>query len=237
LALYDIAIHSSRLSQQVMQCLESILIREGLERDVYLVVAWILSHIAIYKPDLFTSVYSVIERLSTSGKDKQVKLIKQEMIISLPDEVPSSMINIVKGEDWAIVLREIDRFIELILSKADAITLLFNPSRDDKTHLSVTMKQKVYRNLRDREGVSLKEHSILMDRLSLYTGAYKLPWKEFRDIMDNNYDAFHKDPAPFVDITDEEIRTLELPSKPEAPDMVPIHKNKSPRKYFIKKRS
>ncbi|MDP2928807.1 MAG: hypothetical protein Q8O01_01920, partial [Candidatus Omnitrophota bacterium] len=44
-------------------------------------------------------------------------------------------------------------------------------------------------------------------------GAYKLPWKLFREFMDKNYDAFHQDPTRFtnVDIGETDLSTIALP--------------------------
>ena len=220
-ALLRIAINNPQLSQQAIQTLEGILTTKGLENHACQEAIYTLSNVVFFRPDLFAEIYSIIQRLIKSGKAERAEMLRNKIINNLPNPVKISHITHIKGEDWAVILMELDGATNATISKDDFIKVVFAPSRDEQIKQTIEIKQKAYRKEMNKDKIILKEYPINKDILPHYIGVYKLPWPDFRKFMDKNYDAFHQDPMKFTDkdIGQLDLSTIELPPAPGATDM------------------
>ncbi|MFC1480591.1 hypothetical protein ACFL5Y_04015, partial [Candidatus Omnitrophota bacterium] len=199
------------IQPSTVQALESVLTRKGLEDDAYEAAVGTLSGITKNRPDLFAEVYSVYKRLIDKGREEEAQLLKEAIMKNLPEEIPLSVIPKIKGEDWPIIIAGIDDKTGFKLSEEELREILFESDRTKQSLLAITIKQKLYRKLRAKEGVELKEYRIPQNNVPSYVGYYKQPWDVFCKFMDENYDAFHKDPSAFNrDIAQQDLGKIDL---------------------------
>ncbi|MDB4349913.1 hypothetical protein OAA99_03065, partial [Omnitrophica bacterium] len=212
--LRDIAKNKPELIQpSTVEALGGILTRDGLESLVYSAAANALSSIAENNPDLFDRVYSVLQNLIDKGITEQEGLLKEAILENLPDQIPASAIGRIENLDWSIILssaglQEIDKedIAPIIQAAGDK-----PKHRTEQKILAMRVKQRVYRELRRK-----RKYKITEDNFNLYLGYYKLPWDRFLVFMDENYDAFHKNPEEFTEF---DLGDTPIPPKPNATDM------------------
>ncbi|MFC1480427.1 hypothetical protein ACFL5Y_03155, partial [Candidatus Omnitrophota bacterium] len=179
--LCNITLKRPGLSQpSTVQTLGSVLIRKGPRGDAYRNAIDVLSRIAKNRPDLFAEVYSVCKRLTKGDRNKEAQMLKLWITGNLSQKgIPPSAMSEIKGEDWPIILGGIDDSTGFTLKGKEPIEVLFEPSETKQSLIAITIKQKLYRKVRAKKGVKLKEHKIPQDNISSYVGYYKQPWDVF----------------------------------------------------------
>ena len=152
-------------------------------------------------------------------------------------------LNTVKGEDWPRILEEIGYDINDYLTEKDMKTIAFSAPGIERTKVAIEIKQRIYRQRLNRKGLKkyllklfrrdVKPYTIPLKDIENYTGTYKLPWKQFCELMDNNFTEFHLHPEKFIP-KDTEVDLLKRPlPKTEANDMA-VEKENSVEVFYPK---